>query len=128
MRLVHCQEEDHEWGGPGTASILANKPVSMATLANAARRWRINIQQKQQVHRQFLRHLSPRYRTGPFAGCLKCNEIYPLFGIFYFPWHRHQIEGTTGFNVSSERHRQMWGERNCLSFEMAVGGIEPPSP
>ena len=22
----------------------------------------------------------------------------------------------------------MWGERNCLSFEMAVGGIEPPSP
>jgi len=22
----------------------------------------------------------------------------------------------------------MWGERNCLSFETAVGGIEPPSP
>ena len=22
----------------------------------------------------------------------------------------------------------MWGERNCLSFELAVGGIEPPSP
>ena len=28
-------------------------------------------------------------------------------GIFYFPWHRHQIEGTDGFcfSVSSERHR-----------------------
>ena len=22
----------------------------------------------------------------------------------------------------------MWGERNCLSFETALGGIEPPSP
>ena len=22
----------------------------------------------------------------------------------------------------------MWGERNCLSFETVVGGIEPPSP
>ena len=22
----------------------------------------------------------------------------------------------------------MWGKRNCLSFETAVGGIEPPSP
>ena len=21
-------------------------------------------------------------------------HIYPLFGIFYFPWHRHQMEGT----------------------------------
>ena len=43
---------------------------------------------------------------GPFAKRLKSNEnlrvhyrlhIYPLCGIFfYFPWHRHQIEGTTG--------------------------------
>ena len=23
--------------------------------------------------------------------------IYPLCGIFYFPWHRHQVEGTNGF-------------------------------
>ena len=22
-------------------------------------------------------------------------HIYPLCGIFYFPWHRHQIEGTS---------------------------------
>ncbi|KAK2183999.1 hypothetical protein NP493_287g04044 [Ridgeia piscesae] len=22
----------------------------------------------------------------------------------------------------------MWGERNCLNFETAVGGIEPSSP
>ena len=32
------------------------------------------------------------------------------------------------FSVSSKRHRQMWGERNRLSFETVVGGIEPPSP
>ena len=24
-------------------------------------------------------------------------HIYPLCGIFYFPWHRHRIEGTNGF-------------------------------
>ena len=24
-------------------------------------------------------------------------HIYPLCVIFYFPWHRHQIEGTNGF-------------------------------
>ena len=24
-------------------------------------------------------------------------HIYPLCGIFDFPWHRHQIEGTNGF-------------------------------
>ena len=24
-------------------------------------------------------------------------HIYPLCGIFYFPWHRHQIEGSNGF-------------------------------
>ena len=24
-------------------------------------------------------------------------HIYPMCGIFYFPWHRHQIEGTSGF-------------------------------
>ena len=25
------------------------------------------------------------------------TRIYPLCGVFYFPWHRHQIEGTNGF-------------------------------
>ena len=24
-------------------------------------------------------------------------HIHPLCGVFYFPWHRHQIEGTNGF-------------------------------
>ena len=24
-------------------------------------------------------------------------HIYPRCGIFYFPWRRHQIEGTNGF-------------------------------
>ena len=39
----------------------------------------------------------------------------------------HQTEGPLVFSVSSERHRQVLGERNCLSFETAVGGIEPSS-
>ena len=33
--------------------------------------------------------------------------------------------GPPAFSVSSERQKHMWGERNCLSFETAVGGIEP---
>jgi len=34
---------------------------------------------------------------------------------------RHK--GLPDFRVSSERHSQMWAERNCLSFETAAGGI-----
>ena len=32
------------------------------------------------------------------------------------------------FSVSSKKHKEMWGEQNCLSLETMVGGIEPPSP
>ena len=40
-----------------------------------------------------------------------------MCGIFYFPWHRHQIEGTIGYSVSSERHRQC---DNNKSFNVTV--------
>ena len=30
-------------------------------------------------------------------------HIYPLFGIFYFPWHRHQIEAFTVYIRKTER-------------------------
>ena len=30
--------------------------------------------------------------------------------------------------MSLPKDRQMWGERNCLGFETAAGGIEPSSP
>ena len=46
-------------------------------------------------------------------------------GIFYFPWHRHQIEGTISFYCLFRKTQAMWGERNCLSFKMAAGGLEP---
>ena len=69
------------------------------------------IRLKEKRHVQFCHTLlfffsSLRYWTGSFAGRLKPNEnlwvhyrlhIYPLCGIFYFPWHRHYIERTTGF-------------------------------
>ena len=48
-------------------------------------------------------------------------HIYPQYGIFYFPWHRHQEEGT--FSVSSKRQGQS-GKRHCPSLEMAAGGLE----
>ena len=34
---------------------------------------------------------------GRLGGVHDRLHIYPLCGIFYFPWHRHQIEGTNGF-------------------------------
>ena len=35
--------------------------------------------------------------TGLEYGVHDRLHIYPLCGVFYFPWHRHQIEGTNGF-------------------------------
>ena len=52
----------------------------------------------------------------------------PCVGSFTSPGVDTRYEKPPAFSVSSERHRQMWDDRNCLSFEMAVGGIEPPSP
>ena len=46
-------------------------------------------------------------------------------GSFTSPGIDTRQKGPPAFSVSSERHRQMWGERNCLSFKTAVGGIEP---
>jgi len=86
VTLVHCQEEDHEWGGPGTASALANKPVSMATLANAARRWRISLQQKREVDRRFLHHLChvKTVENAVFFYDIKLILlIYSWFGVMY---------------------------------------------
>ena len=52
----------------------------------------------------------------------------PCVGFFISPGLDTRRKGPPAFSVSSERHKQMWGELNCLTFEMAVGGIEPPSP
>ena len=38
-----------------------------------------------------------RWGGGRLGGVHDRLHIYPLCGIFYFPWHRHQIEGTNGF-------------------------------
>ena len=76
----------------------------------------------------------------PFARRLKSNEnlwvhyklhICPLPSLvwdFLLPLALTPDGRDHQLLVSSERHRQMLGEWNCLSFEMAVGGIEPPSP
>ena len=52
----------------------------------------------------------------------------PCVGSFISPGIDTRQKGPPDFSVSSKRHRQMWGEGNCLSFETAVGGIEPSSP
>ena len=45
---------------------------------------------------------TPRHYTFTFTSCIHYGvhdrlHIYPLYEIFYFPWHRHHIEGTNGF-------------------------------
>ena len=60
-------------------------------------------------------------------------HIYPPCEMFYFPWHRHQIEGTNGFSVSSERHiytqsLMLRGSVLRLIFNMPGPGMEPRSP
>ena len=49
----------------------------------------------------------------------------PCVGYFTSPGTDTIQKRKSCFSVSTERHRQMWGERNCLSFETAAGGIEP---
>ena len=50
----------------------------------------------------------------------------PCVGYFTSPGIDTRQKGPPAFGVSSEKHRQMWGERNCLSFETAADRIEPP--
>ena len=52
----------------------------------------------------------------------------PCVGSFTSPGIDTRQKGPPAFSVCSKTDRQMWGERNCLGFEMAVGGNEPPSP
>ena len=40
-------------------------------------------------------------------------HIYPLCVIFYFPWHRHQTEGTIGFQCLFRKTHALRGELNC---------------
>ena len=48
-------------------------------------------------------------------------------GSFTSPGIDTKQKGPPAFSVSSERHRQMWSEQNCLSFETSVDRIETPS-
>ena len=46
---------------------------------------------------------------------------------FYFPWHRHQIEGTDGFERLLRKTLAKRGKRNCPSSEekFSAVGFEP---
>ena len=54
-----------------------------------------------------------------------CYTFTPCVGYYISPGIDTRQKGPPAFSVSSERHRQL---RNCLSFEMVAGWIEPPSP
>ena len=61
------------------------------------------------------------------VSALQVTHLPPVWDLFTCPGIDTREKGPPAFSVSSERHRQMWGEGNCLSFETVVGGIEPPS-
>ena len=50
-----------------------------------------------------------------------------LCGVFYFPWHRHQIERTNGFYSLLRKTQTKWGKRSCPSFEAAEVVLNPRS-
>ena len=63
--MVHCclllrgvvpdvQEEDHEWGGPGTESYVSGLAEPLAKLARAARRWRLELSESHKVGYYFV--------------------------------------------------------------------------
>ena len=68
------------------------------------------------------------WANAEFCRISESTTGYTFTGYFTSPGIDIRWKGPPTFSVSSERHRQMWGKRNCLSFETAVGGIEPPSP
>ena len=77
-----------------------------------------------------------KYTVSGHQGLRVVSSKHPKLGLMQELSSRIS-ESTTGYtftlsvgsftstDIDTERHRQMWGERNCLNFEMAVGGIEP---
>ena len=51
--------------------------------------------------------------------------IYPLCGIFYFPWHIHHTEGTNGFWCLFRMTLVKGDKGNCESFQAASVGFAP---
>ena len=45
--------------------------------------------------------------------------------IFYFPWHRHQVEGTNGFYCLFRKTQAKWGKQSCPSFKIAEVVLNP---
>ena len=62
-------------------------------------------------------------------------HIYPLCGVFYFPWHRHQIEGTNGFyclirkterfTISNVESQVFTPNNSRLPWGLNAGGPRP---
>ena len=64
----------------------------------------------------------PHRRTsgGVWSGLWSPRQLHipvQTGGVFYFPWHRHQIEGTDGFYCLLRKTLAKRGKRNCQSSE-----------
>ena len=62
---------------------------------------------------------------------MECTTSYTFpvqtGGVFYFPWHRHHIEGTDWFYVSPPKDTGKAGKTELPKFrsEVAASGFEP---
>ena len=54
--------------------------------------------------------------------------IFPMCGIFYLPWHKHQIEGTNSCHYLFQKTQTMWGKQTCPSFEAALQPVSYHTP
>ena len=50
---------------------------------------------------------------------------YSVFGMFYFPWHRHQIEGANDRLPKDTGKVGSFTKGNCQSLQAAPVGFEP---
>ena len=103
----------------------SGKPVRKGKMAQHMVEQRTkNIRSKTYYKQQKLLVLSYVYSKQPIFGLtqewfrelsfsrLECGvhdkvHIYPLCGIFYFPWHKHQLEGINGFLVSHPKDTEI---------------------
>jgi len=91
------QEEDHEWGGPGTECYVSGLAEPLAKLARAARRWRLELSESREVSYYFANCIIDDLKRKKFIEAewslhtlyLILKKKHPL--LFYFMSHRKAV-------------------------------------
>ena len=70
------------------------------------------------------------FQSFPSVELVSPQQVFSisLCGVFYFPLHRHHIEGTNSFHCLFQKTQAKWGKRSCPSFETAEVVLNPGRP